>query len=68
MFACSEHREVDLTMWVALRIALGAWRRGASAVPALTPYLAWRVTCLESATCHKAWDIYLGTMQFLQLV
>ena len=56
MLACSDHREVDVTMWIALSIALGAWPRGASAVPALTPYLAWLVTCLESTTPQTRWD------------
>ena len=68
MLACPEHRDIDVTMWIAPSMALGAWRRGASAVPALSPYLARLVTCLESATYHKAWDIYLGTMPFFQLV
>ena len=28
MLACPEHRDIDVTMWIAPSMAPGAWRRG----------------------------------------
>ena len=60
MLACSDHREVDVTMWIALCIAPGALPRGASAVPAVdntSNSLGWPSINMLACSDHREVDV-----------
>ena len=63
MLACPEHRDIDVTMWIAPSMALGAWRRGPKLRPASAPRIDSQITCLESTTSQTCSE---GTKYILE--